>query len=1233
MPVLVELAAGASLQADNAGTLHLPPVTFRNEGQTQPFVFATRVVRVSGTPHPLRQSMEMAYRTVLDKDLRQSGVRLIHAETCKPPALPLADPRSLLGAVFHLELEMEIAEALPSGRPDQRRVQSFVLELPIQAGPGAPCEVTVAPEELTVVEGGKQAHLTIRVRGLPPGVQPRVVLEADGDFDPGLKTALKQGLLWSVTRLGSSDADGAVAFRATTALHLGSAEKRTLAELTRARPLVLSARTVVDGQSATHRVKLLTQEKTFPGWLAIDFGTSGSSVTVYDNRKNNSVPGLPAEQEAELKRQLGKCLTVPPAGLSPEQWAAFQDELGPKLPGVGSLREAIHHGDETVCYQVLRQLEIQAATRPDEGTRNHLNNWLHELYREALRVPPLSKLSLHPVELEGAGGETEIPSELRIDRLDDPLVVAMGRKVKRDREERLRRGGDGASVPLQFLHSPKRYVGQDREITVGVGNERQSLPVGKLVQAAWGQLIKLTDAYRERARDRFTPGQMRHAIITYPTVSPPFVRREIERLVLGLGMSTVQTEYDEAVSAAIFYLMREMGGIPELGMESFKARCRTDGKRWWRNVLVLDVGGGSTDVALIRLALEEENPFAAGEDAGAGGRYYRIVPELMGSTGHLQLGGELVTLRTFELLKTAIADCLLTAVSHPDDGAPLPLAEQSPLRQHLLGIVSALGERFRDAQDKFAKGSLLLNVLSRPVDGLDDGRSREALDVANQVLPTRWAADPSVLESFYDLWEHAEAAKIQLGRTPEPGAEDETFILTWPQVQKLLRLPAGTGEPGASATGGMETSASGDLGPSGKPAFTVAIDRKQFERAIGPVVREAVNIARGLVKSRLEDRPGERLDWLILSGKTCYLDLIHREVRRQPGDSPGSPWTPRQITFVPRYAKLATSVGACYAEYLRQYRFNPEGAKHLLRKGFHQLHFDIHNLFFYLPCSFVREVVGGFETIFKAGDPMYQLDEEPIGKVRSPWTLPSLTTGVHRQDFPLGTRIKWGSFSAAELVKSLGITDTRFIHDCRLQFEVNQRLQFQLLLCQGAPHYQVRDKLPTLSVRPSAEDAAGEGLNPVPEERTGNGSGPSRSPVLEYDVAIRLGGSEEVLFRKGTELSETFHYDDGTTRRGLISGPLPAFPAGGRHTLLVRHGDVWVPLGEHARPAADTEYPCRYRFSLDEEGALRLHAGEVPYWETDQAAGLAEAGRVYRMELELFPTDVDVMRDPFSGVH
>ena len=127
----------------------------------------------------------------------------------------------------------------------------------------------------------------------------------------------------------------------------------------------------------------------------------------------------------------------------------------------------------------------------------------------------------------------------------------------------------------------------------------------------------------------------------------------------------MQTAYDEAVSVAIFFLWREFGGNLNIGIESFKTRCRQNGNKWSQNVLVLDIGGGTTDLALIELTLEDKTPFFAdNEDRGLGGRYYKLTPKLLGSSGHLQLGGELITLRIFRLLKVAIADFLLNSSHH-----------------------------------------------------------------------------------------------------------------------------------------------------------------------------------------------------------------------------------------------------------------------------------------------------------------------------------------------------------------------------------------------------------------------------------------------------------------------------------------------------------------------------------------------------------------------------------------
>jgi hypothetical protein len=81
-----------------------------------------------------------------------------------------------------------------------------------------------------------------------------------------------------------------------------------------------------------------------------------------------------------------------------------------------------------------------------------------------------------------------------------------------------------------------------------------------------------------------------------------------------LGYEDIRTEYDEALAAAIFYIFREYNSSLELGMELFKSRCqiKTDNS-WKQNALLIDIGGGTTDIALLSLTLTEEQVFDSGE--------------------------------------------------------------------------------------------------------------------------------------------------------------------------------------------------------------------------------------------------------------------------------------------------------------------------------------------------------------------------------------------------------------------------------------------------------------------------------------------------------------------------------------------------------------------------------------------------------------------------------------------
>jgi hypothetical protein len=65
-----------------------------------------------------------------------------------------------------------------------------------------------------------------------------------------------------------------------------------------------------------------------------------------------------------------------------------------------------------------------------------------------------------------------------------------------------------------------------------------------------------------------------------------------------------------------------------------------------------------------------------------------------------------------------------------------------------------------------------------------------------------------------------------------------------------------------------------------------------------------------------------------------------------------------------------------------------------------------------------------------------------------------------------------------------------------------------------------------------------------------------------------------------------------------------------------------------------TEYPRRYRLTLDERGVVRVHLGEVPYWQTEDLDDWkARPGRVLRRDLELVEPPPRENRDPFCGVH
>src|SRR5262249_10891206 len=538
-------------------------------------------------------------------------------------------------------------------------------------------------------------------------------------------------------------------------------------------------------------------------------------------------------------------------------------------------------------------------------------------------------------------------------------------------------------------------------------------------------------------------------------------------------------------------------------------------------------------------------------------------------------GGELISLRVLRLLKAALTDRLLTAVQdkHLESAG-------------LAGKIAQLGETFADGSGRYRPGSIVDAVNDLPE---TDPLFTDALNAAEQVLPTRWRNNPGRLQAFYTLWEHAEAAKIHLGGRREPGAE--------PPVSELAdqELSSWLDQCGIAHT-------VKDAG-----ALRVRLDAGQFERAAEPVIQEAVGIARGLLTGRLprpehsdaeaaDGTAQEPLDWLILSGKTCNLDLVHRVIRQEFVNSPHFVWNPERVTFVPQYAKLAPSAGACYAEKMRRTAFAPARFKEQLRKGLNQLTYNIDNLFFFLPCSFLVPVHNGQIEIFKAGQPLYRLDEQEVGKARSEPLGVRLLNAVMRRDFQAATPILWGSYDGMALARELEMAVPLFLNRIMMQFEVDYRLFMRIFLWDGhTPHYQIDPQTPFVDVAAALRERPGNGPTPAAVPLPAKNGAAKAGWDLSVDVIPAQANSRPatVLIAADQELGETFHGAGDTSYGGLIA-PLPdLFDEQGKLMIHARRpgGTEWLHVGELTRPVDRkvgeanlervTEYPRRYRLTLD----------------------------------------------------
>ncbi len=432
------------------------------------------------------------------------------------------------------------------------------------------------------------------------------------------------------------------------------------------------------------------------------------------------------------------------------------------------------------------------------------------------------------------------------------------------------------------------------------------------------------------------------------------------------------------------------------------------------------------------------------------------------------------------------------------------------------------------------------------------------------------------------------------------------------------------------------------------------ITYEQFEAVVKPILDEAVGIANSLM-DRLQGQD-ERLDWLILSGKTCNLQLVEQEIRWAFGPTNKNAkkfiWNPERVTFMAEYAKLATAIGACYAEHIKRYTYSPENSRQDLKAGDTKLDIDVRNLFFSLPCIFMLEEVK--KPLFQFTD-LKLLDSSGLAKARTEWKGLPMQWNVDRKDSEnSNTKENWGGYRLEYLkLEDLGwsVADAR--ENLQVRFEVDHQLEIALYFRhKGVNHYQMPATGKELNLfnylnlkapvaLPAGKPAAGKPVAAPPAAAP-----PSLPPQLPFPIAINViesdGKNPVVLFEQGQAFPEVFRLAGGGVVRGMFSKLKHPFPLSKKHTFFARQGQgKWTRLDElgmlsldDANQASD-KHPPEHCVTLDQQGRLRLHIGdEPPFWIVATAAELKkQPGAVFRDRLQPSKTELDDGKDPFCGRH
>ena len=819
-----------------------------------------------------------------------------------------------------------------------------------------------------------------------------------------------------------------------------------------------------DDESNEAQEETQDEKELYSGLLAIDYGTTNSAIVVRDPRyASEEVRGqLSSEQWDSLCEWVNDWLTKHLSTTEPNETDLFVENLTRIVPNVelppsgtpeDEIKRALVKIDDSIRQQIITETLCRLSNFSQEGkTSRILKDIAPEVmmgFESVIDSKTLESQRYFVLELDENAGPGPIPSTLQIvsapdtedlNLLMEETKVDMGARVGL----LLRSAASGGADIRQFVISIKRYFGRDevQEIVPAEGSGSPiQYPADTLCRLAYRELLNraISDIHRRADAGLFQDAEWPCSVVaTFPTSYPASLRRNLKEILTDLNIKEIDTRFDEATAAAVYYVWREVGADPVCAMNGLMARCRKDRHdRSYQNILLYDLGGGTTDIALIQLLYEELPIFGKDAERGNGGRYFRITPRLLGTTGHRYIGGDLITLWLFRLIKSKLADKLLTIITEKNLEAPM----ESPLSPVLLNLPETLieSEGDEDSLPRYSPGALL-EWTSNPMQQTREYNNLNE-SIIDLLVPTRFVDDSNKTSNFFTLWEMVEEVKKTLGTKVENDILDDTDD-EWPEETEL---DSGQLFNFVQNTNSWLT----DTGSIVQDDLRLNVTQKELTQIAKDPIKQSLSLAVSLSKARLLTQDyRDRIDRLILSGQSCNMQCVQIVANEVFRESDGVfDYDPANVRFDRDSAKTSVSLGACIGRYLESVRIDPfnEKTKQMLRDGYDQVELVIENLFTYLSCRLAYDSLVAMVTIFDQGHELNlrsSVDRRPVARTSIHNLRPVQEKfWIYRIDFEGAEPQYLGLINAEAVAFENGFEDfRRFREDYLVGFEADAEL-------------------------------------------------------------------------------------------------------------------------------------------------------------------------------------------------